>query len=50
MPKKATFALDIVAALLGRGCGIAPNHRELLRMSGWDWSHSRLFFCISLQA
>ena len=26
-----------------------PKSQELLRMSGWDWSHLRLFFCISLQ-
>ena len=42
MSKKATLALDIAAAVLAKS-------QELQRMSGWDWSHLRLFFCISLQ-
>ena len=50
MPKKATFALDIVAAVLCHGCGIAPKSQELLRMSGWDCRTRGFFFCISLQA
>lgn len=42
MPKKATFALDIAAAVLAT-VAVLPKSQELLRMSGWDWSHSAAF-------